>query len=289
MANTEFSYVKSFELPDSLPPSNFIVVRIDGRGFSKLCKKYHFAKPNDRRAIDLMNSAAVEVVRSFQDVVLAYGQSDEYSFVFGEGTQIWERRSAKLATSVASLFTAEYVMQWNDPKFFGGNAEEGKEKVELTRPFPSFDGRCVCYPKKKILRDYLAWRQADCHINNLYNTTFWSMVLKGEGMSGTAAEEELKGTLAKNKNEILWSRFGINYNNEDAVWRKGTVVYRAYDDETEGDGEGKALKVAARPQSKSQQEKERKRKMKARIVVEHTDIIGDEFWNKRPYILGTGE
>lgn len=29
------------------------------------------------------------------------------------------------------------------------------------------------------------------HINNLYNTTFWMMVLKG-GMSNTDAEQELK-------------------------------------------------------------------------------------------------
>lgn len=61
----------------------------------------------------------------------------------------------------------------------------------LDRPFPTFDGRCVLYPKKKILQDYLSWRQADCHINNLYNTTFWNLVQRG-GMSGTEAEDMLK-------------------------------------------------------------------------------------------------
>lgn len=276
MANSEFQYVRNFETWDALAPSNWIVVRIDGRGFSKLCKKYSFAKPNDLRAINLMNAAAIEVVRSFVDVVLAYGQSDEYSFVFHEGTQLFERRSAKLATSVSSMFTAEYCMLWS--KFMG-------EGVELERPWPSFDGRCVLYPKRKILRDYLAWRQADCHINNLYNTTFWGLVLKG-GMSERAAEEELKGTLARDKNEILWGRFGVNYNEEAEVWRKGTVVYRAYDVEGEGGGSGSGSggKVGD-PGSRSQGEKERKRKMKARIAVEHVDIIGDGFWEKRPYIL----
>ena len=29
-----------------------------------------------------------------------------------------------------------------------------------------FDGRAVCYPDVATLRDYLAWRQADAHINN---------------------------------------------------------------------------------------------------------------------------
>jgi tRNA(His) 5'-end guanylyltransferase len=27
---------------------------------------------------------------------------------------------------------------------------------------PQFDGRVVCYPSLKNLRDYLSWRQADC-------------------------------------------------------------------------------------------------------------------------------
>lgn len=31
---------------------------------------------------------------------------------------------------------------------------------------PVFDGRAVCYPNLSVLRDYLAWRQADAHINN---------------------------------------------------------------------------------------------------------------------------
>ena len=43
---------------------------------------------------------------------------------------------------------------------------------------PVFDGRTVLYPSNQNIRDYLSWRQADCHINNLYNTTFWALILK---------------------------------------------------------------------------------------------------------------
>jgi tRNA(His) guanylyltransferase len=32
-------------------------------------------------------------------------------------------------------------------------------------------------------------------------------------------------------------------------------------------------------------EKERKKRLKAKIAVEHVDIIGDAFWDQRPYIL----
>jgi tRNA(His) 5'-end guanylyltransferase len=69
MANSVYGYVRDFETPDSLPLSNWIVVRIDGRGFSKLTKKYNFTKPNDIRALDLMNAAAIEVTKSLVDIV----------------------------------------------------------------------------------------------------------------------------------------------------------------------------------------------------------------------------
>lgn len=272
MANSAYGYVRDFEQPDALPPSNWIVVRIDGRGFSKLTKKYDFAKPNDIRALDLMNAAAVEVTRSLVDIVLAYGQSDEYSFVLHENTTLFDRRAAKLATTIATTFTAEYCMLWS--QYF--------PDMPLTRPFPTFDARCVCYPKRRTLRDYFCWRQADCHINNLYNTTFWNMVLKGE-TSQTDAELELKGSVSGDKNEILFKRFGINYNNEPMIFRKGSVVYRKYDlKEGEKGGDIESVEVAM---SKTQLEKERKKKMKAEIVVEHVDLIQDAFWEARPYIL----
>ena len=45
-------------------------------------------------------------------------------------------------------------------------------------------------------------------------------------MGATEAEQKLKGTLAADKNEILFSQFGINYNNEEPMYRKGSVLYR---------------------------------------------------------------
>lgn len=39
------------------------------------------------------------------------------------------------------------------------------------------------------------------------------------------------------------------------------------------------------PQSKTAAEKERKTRAKAKIAVEHVDIIKDDFWERRPWIL----
>jgi tRNA(His) guanylyltransferase len=73
MANSKFSFVKKFEQEKLLLPGCFIVVRIDGRAFTKFCESLGLEKPNDLRALKLMNKAAKEVMKSFNEMVIAYG------------------------------------------------------------------------------------------------------------------------------------------------------------------------------------------------------------------------
>ncbi|KAK7531150.1 Thg1 C terminal domain-containing protein [Phyllosticta citricarpa] len=303
MANSKYEYVKAFERcqPDILLPNTWIVIRIDGRGFHKLTAKHDFSKPNDRRALDLMNEAGVGVMRELPDLILAYGISDEYSFVFHKDCNLFERRAAKLVTTVATTFTSYYIHLWS--KHFPDK--------ELTPPMPSFDGRAVMYPSVGNLRDYVSWRQVDCHINNLYNTTFWALINQG-GMSATAAEQRLAGTISADKHEILFKQFGINYNNEHDLYKKGTVLYRDYDLERSNpssataetslssgvaaEGSTDSIKAQVTPSmasadaaiaviSKTQAEKEKKRRAKVGVKVEHVDVIKDDFWQRRPWIL----
>ncbi|CCF46116.1 tRNA(His) guanylyltransferase [Colletotrichum higginsianum] len=169
MANSKFEYVKSFEQPDFLLPNTWIVVRVDGRGFTKLCAKYNLEKPNDKRALDLMNAAARVVVTELPDITVAYG-----------------------------------------------------------------------------------------------------------------------GTVSGDKNEILFSQFKINYNNEPEMYKKGSVVFRDYELVEPGThNAAEAADALAEPeqQSKTQAEKDKKKRSKARVVIEHLDIIKDDFWDRRPWLL----
>lgn len=94
MAKSRFEYVKFFEKDDTLLPNTWILVRLDGRGFhgyppliraylthTRFSKAHTFAKPNDIRALHLMNAAAKSLMREISDIVLAYGESDEYRFL----------------------------------------------------------------------------------------------------------------------------------------------------------------------------------------------------------------
>ena len=84
--------MKRFEREDKLLPGCWIVVRLDGRGFTKFCSTHNFSKPNDARALRLMNSAAMTVMTAFSDIVLAFGQSDEFSFVLRREAAVFNRR-----------------------------------------------------------------------------------------------------------------------------------------------------------------------------------------------------
>ncbi|KAJ0698641.1 putative tRNA(His) guanylyltransferase [Helianthus annuus] len=75
MANRKYEYVKSFESEDEVMYPNLIVVRIDGRNFARFSEVNEFEKPNDERALNLMNHCATLVLEKYPDIILAY---DEY-------------------------------------------------------------------------------------------------------------------------------------------------------------------------------------------------------------------
>lgn len=167
MAKSKFEYVKEFESEVKCLRNCWIVVRLDGKGFHKFSDLHNFEKPNDKRALDLMTRAASSVFEELSDICFAFGHSDEYSFVFKKTTIMYSRRHDKLLSLVNSKFSTAYVYYWQN--YFGS------QKLEYP---PAFDGRVVLYPSDANLRDYLSWRQADAHVNNLHNTVFWALVLK---------------------------------------------------------------------------------------------------------------
>ena len=78
----------------------------------------------------------------------------------------------------------------------------------------------------------------------------------------------MKGSFAKDKNEILFSEFGVNYNNEPEQFRKGTSIFRKKV-EVKTDSGGTA--------------------MRTRVVEYNGDIIGDDLWTENSHILGSSE
>ncbi|RDB25872.1 putative tRNA(His) guanylyltransferase [Hypsizygus marmoreus] len=281
MAGSRFAYVRKFELPDSLLPGTFMVFRLDGHSFHRFSDIHNFAKPNDLRALQLMDHAARDLMEEYPDIILGFGESDEFSFLLRKSTDLYNRRQAKIVSTLTSLFTSSYVFHWSS--YF--------LDTPLQYP-PSFDGRIVLYPGEQQIRDYFAWRQADTHINNLYNTAFWALVQQG-GETTTQAHHTLRGTVSKEKHEILFSRFQINYNQVDEQYRKGSVLVRQEIPEPptaqvtipkELDDNIPPVPEPSQTGGKKTKPK-RDVKQKTKIVVLHCDIIKDEFWEARPDLL----
>lgn len=287
MACSRFEYVKSFEQHDRLLHGCWAVIRLDGRSFTSFAQKHNFRKPNDVRALNLCNAAAKHVLQAFDNhLAFAFGESDEFSFVLKRQSALFARRESKILSTIVSLFSAAYVAFWS--RFMDG--------TEM-KCVPSFDGRVVLYPTTKHLRDYLAWRQADTHVNNLFNTAFWTLVRMG-GKTAQEAEQLLKGTSSAEKNELLFSQFGINYNDEHVMFRKGSFVVKRPKRITEGDEEmNKKRKLSGSLVQPARVEMEQTDVVHDEHVDEddsvfailHVDIIGDKFWKDNPHLLAPSD
>jgi len=166
--------------------------------------------------------------------------------------------------------------------------------------------------------------QRKAHINNLYNTVFWALVQQG-GQTTTEAHATLRGTVSSNKHEMLFSRFGINYNEISARFRKGSTVVReivtssdeheqseppillpgteqehgecpmrttVFDPSTsiqspsQFTDEGDKTLTPDPPHQKRFKAK-KKVKLETTVEVLHCDIISDEFWLARPHLMET--
>ena len=293
MSNSKFEYVKSFENKNDLLKNTYIVIRIDGKAFTKFTDAHQYKKPNEIQGIKVMVLAAISVMESFPEIFLAYGQSDEFSFAFKKNAKLYNRRHEKILTNVVSQFTSAFVFNW--PKIFVNGPE-------LKYP-PCFDGRVVLYPSFQNLKDYFSWRYVDCHINDLYNTTFWALVQEAKLSKDEA--HILAGTDGKK----VASQFNINYNNQPEVYKKGSLIIRVKKpvsirppkkgENKENDEEvenkineinknneiflEKCDKVYKTDELLIKDDKYMEEKimgLKGQIYVAHLDVVKDSFWDK---------
>ena len=129
-------------------------------------------------------------------------------------------------------------------------------------------------------------------------------------MNKDQAHQKLKGTLSNDKNEILFSQFNINYNNQPEVYKKGTLLIRVKkpasirppkenkenkekDEETKKKIDeinkkneeflekcDKAYKIDELMIKDDKFMEEKINSLKGQIYVAHLDVVKDSFWDK---------
>ncbi|MEM6290422.1 MAG: tRNA(His) guanylyltransferase Thg1 family protein [Myxococcota bacterium] len=198
------SRMRAFEAAhdDTVLPGVYTVVRLDGRGFTRLTKEQHdFERPFDGRFRAMMIETTAHLMQETGiEVRLAYTQSDEISLVLDPASDAFGRRVGKLTTVLAGAASACFSLQL------------GAVAV--------FDARVCPLPHRADVLDYVAWRQADAHRNALSGHAYWA--LRGEGLNAQQATERLRGASVSDKNELLFAR-GTNVD-ELPAWQKQGVV-----------------------------------------------------------------
>jgi len=143
-------------------------------------------------------------------------------------------------------------------------------------------------------------------MSTTYTTPLFGLSFTKGGQSKKDAHESLRGTESGRKHEMLFSQFGINYSALPLRYRKGSVLVREQLSNGEIDASEISLEDVPRTSSYGSLSlasnhtsigsengitsprllgSHRTRQESTRIALLHCDIIGEEFWNHRPYLL----
>lgn len=187
-----------------LPGIN-IVVRLDGKGFTKLTRdiEYDFEAPFDLRFSGMMRMTTQYLMKEtgFR-FIYGYTQSDEISLLLHKDDATFNRKTRKLNSILASFAGAFFSLD------FGHIAV--------------FDSRVIELPTTKLVGEYFNWRQLDATRNALNAWCYWT--LRKEGLSARKATSQLEHASVAQKNELLFQR-GINFNDLPVWQKRGIGLY----------------------------------------------------------------
>lgn len=181
-----------------LPRRTHTVIRLDGKCFSAYTRGLQ--RPYDQQLMDDLATTAQFLCEEIQGACLAYCQSDEISLLltdFGSPqTQAWfDGNVQKIVSISASLCTARF-----------NELRPGK--------LAFFDSRVFTIPDPVEVTNYFVWRQKDATRNSV-------------SMAAQAyfSHRQLHGKSSGEMQELLWSQHGVNWNDYDPRFKRGTVVF----------------------------------------------------------------
>jgi tRNA(His) 5'-end guanylyltransferase len=184
------------------PPGTWVVLRLDGRGFTHFTAREGFDKPFDPRFQALMRQTAEALLTELQGIY-AYTESDEISVLFRPDWDLFDREVEKLVSISASIAGATFSLAYQKSRAY-------------------FDSRIWLGAGKGDVIDYFRWRQDDAARCALNGWCYWT--LRKEGKSAAEATALLDGKMQAFKNELLRQR-GIDFNALPLWQSRGTGMY----------------------------------------------------------------
>jgi len=186
-----------------VPPGIFVVVRLDGRNFTRLTKETHqFEAPFDVKFRDLMMETTEHLMGCGFRIVYAYTESDEISLLFHPEEQTFGRKMRKLNSILAAEASAKFSLALGD--------------------LAVFDSRISQLASMNLVVDYFRWRNEDACRNALNAHCYW--LLRRDGLDANAATKHLLGLSVPDKNELLFQH-GVNFNDLPNWQKRGIGFY----------------------------------------------------------------
>lgn len=202
-------HMRTYEtsLDQYIPEGTYIVVRLDGRGFTKLTKETcNFEKPFDKRFRNMMVRTTKHLMECGFQALYGYTQSDEISILLSPDDKTFEHKVRKIITVLAGEASGFFSVQ------LGRNT--------------CFDARIIPLPDKKTVADYFLWRQQDCSRNCLNGWCYWTLrCLKEEPKTARKATSIIKSKTYEEKIQMLKSA-GIDYTETPSWQKNGIGIYK---------------------------------------------------------------
>ena len=203
MNTTEFDkHMRAFENSNDprIHPGMNVIVRLDGRNFSKLTRKILKLKPFDVNMRDSMVYTVMHLMEhSGFNIQSGFTQSDEISLVL-DPREIHQTFNGKIR-KILSLLAAQASVTF----------------TFVMRAYGIFDARVIQLPTKETVNDYFKWRKSDSETNCINQLCYYHLV-NTDNHSPYAAQQILSGKLNDWKNEYLFQH-GINFN-DLPLWQK---------------------------------------------------------------------
>ena len=195
----------------AIPQRTYGIVRIDGKAFHTFTRGLE--RPYCPELADAMDTAAMALAQSMMGCRFAYGQSDEFSFLFSDfdkdETEMWfSGNIQKIASVSASIFTAHFNQRWREVI-----PSKGRLGPPVIVP-ALFDARVFVIPNRKDVAEYFHWRQVDASRNSL------NMLA-----SCHFSHKELQSKNSEDKHNMLHG-VGVNWNNMPIPFKRGRVIRR---------------------------------------------------------------
>lgn len=186
-----------------LIPNLPIVIRLDGKNFSKLT--WNLDKPFDKLFAMCMNLTTSYLCHNIEGITLAYTQSDEITLVIPQinpRSEMWFGGNIQKIVSVsASMATAKFNQAFSE--FF-------PQKNELAM----FDSRVFQLPDYEVI-NCLIWRQQDATRN--------SIQMLGRNYF---SHRDLMNKSTSEIQDMLMEKYEINWNDLDVHFKRGSMYHK---------------------------------------------------------------